>query len=196
MLRRIPLAIRQTGNWLRRDGVVSHRLRLLVLFSFAASSFGIPVGDWSLTLSAENSDVSPWCRCSESSRRSGKCCCSKSTAGATGGCCSTRKSSTATTRSATPKSAGCCSTKKGANREIASKSAPTEKKNVPAWRSCGCGPTDSPQLLVNNEPRILSQSVVLVDLCVRVGSFSASNVIASGQRSRPLLPPPKSPIFG
>ncbi|MEK6260570.1 MAG: hypothetical protein AABP62_18385 [Planctomycetota bacterium] len=192
--------MKQTREWLRRDGVGSHSVRLLVLISFTASSIGAPVGDWSLLGKIDESVATPWCRCSKSARQSSQCCCAKSAAGETsGGCCSTRKQSTSTasTSSTTTKPGGCCSQKKPVKSEVASKPAATPRDEAPAWTSnCGCGPTDSPMLLVNTEPRILTKSFSLNDPDVRSDSLLARDVSPCGQRSRPLAPPPKSPLVG
>lgn len=199
LLRRLPLVIKHSREWLRRDGVGSHCVRLLVLISFTASSIGIPVGDWSVLGKTGDSAASPWCRCSKSAKQSGKCCCSKSAAGTTSGiCCSTRKQSTSTaaTQPTKTKPGGCCSQKKLTKPEAASKPAAPPRDEAPAWKSCGCGPTDSPMLLVSTEPRILATAFLLNDLDVRSDSFLARDVSPCGERSRPLAPPPKSPLVG
>ena len=199
LLRRLPLAMKQTREWLRWDGVGSHCVRLLMLISFTASSIGIPVGDWSLLGKSEDSATTPWCRCSASAKQSGKCCCAKNAAGATaGGCCSTRKqpTSTAATPLAKAKAGGCCSQKKPAKPEVASKSTKPPRDESSAWRSCGCGPTDSPMLLVSTEPRILATAFSLSDLDVSRDSLLVRDVSPCGQRSRPLAPPPKSLLVG
>ena len=199
LLRRLPLAMKQTREWLRGNGAGSHCVRLLVLISFTASSIGIPVGDWSLLGKTDDSAATPWCRCSTSAKQSGKCCCAKSTAGATSDrCCSTRKqsSSTVSTQPTATKSGGCCSQKKPASTEIASKPTKPPRDEAPAWRSCGCGPTDSPMLLVSTEPRILPKVFSLNDLDTHGDSHLARDVSPCGQRSRPLAPPPKSPLIG
>ena len=199
LLRRLPLAMKQTREWLRGGGVASHCVRLLVLTSFTASSIGIPVGDWSLLGKTDDPAAFPWCRCSKSAKQSGTCCCAKSAAGATsGGCCSTRKQSTSTasTQPAKAKPGGCCSQKKPAKPEVASKPTKPPHDEAPAWRSCGCGPTDSPMLLVSTEPRILATAFSLDDLDVRGDSFPARDVSLYGLRSRPTTPPPKLPLVG
>ena len=207
LLRRIPLAMKQTRQWLRRDGVGSYCVRLLVLISFTASSIGVPVGDWSSLATTGNSAATPWCRCSKSARQSGQCCCAKIAAGATSrGCCSTRKqststaatSSTKTTPTATAKAGGCCSQKTPTKKtDVVSKPTTTPRDDASARISaCGCGPTDSPMLLVSAEPRILATAFALNDLDVRSESLLARDVSPCGQRSQPLAPPPKSPLVG
>ncbi len=206
LLWQLSLAMKQTREWLRSDGVGSYGVRLLVLISFTASSIGIPVGDWSLPGQSDDSTASPWCRCSKSAGQSGMCCCAKGAAGATsGGCCSTRKQSTSTAATfstmtrptATAKPGGCCSQKQSVKTEIASKPATTPRDKAPVLISfCGCGPTDSPMLLVSTEPRILATAFSLNDLDACGDSFPARDVSLYGQRSRPTTPPPKSPLVG
>ncbi len=200
LLWRLPLAMKQTRKWLRRGGAGSYCVRLLVLISFTASSIGIPVGDWSVLGKTDDSAASPWCRCSKSARQSGKCCCAKSAAAATAsGCCSTRQqpASTATTCSTKTTPGGCCSQKKSVKTEIASKPATTPRDKAPvSISSCGCGPTDSPMLLVSAEPRILATAFSLNVLDVCSDALLACDVSPCGERSRPLAPPPKSPLVG
>ena len=199
LLRRLLLAMKQTREWLHSDGAGSHGVRLLVLISFTASSVGIPVGDWSLRGKTDDSAASPWCRCSTSAKQPGKCCCAKSAAGVTSGsCCSTRKqpASTTTAYSTKTKPGGCCSQKQTAKPEVASKPTKPPRDEAPAWRSCGCGPTDSPMLLVSTEPRILATTFSLNDLDASRDSRLARDVSPCGQRSRPFAPPPKSPLVG
>jgi len=196
---RIALVMKHSREWYRASGLGPRCVRLLVLISFTASSIGIPVGDWSLLGKTDDSVASPWCRCSKSAKQSGTCCCAKSSAGAmSGGCCSTRKQppSTAATPTAKTKLGGCCSQKKPVKTEVASKLKAAPHDEAPAWRSCGCGPTDSPMLVVSTEPRILTKAFSLNDLDVRSSSFLARNVSPCGQRSRPLAPPPKPPLVG
>jgi hypothetical protein len=206
LLRRLPLAMKQSRAWLREYRVGSHCVRLLVLLSFIASSIGIPVGNWSLLGKTDDSAAPPWCRCSKSAKQSGKCCCAKSAAGATSGaCCSAHTLSTSTTANASTtspptamtKPGGSCSPKKPAKTEVASKPTATPRDKAPAWTSaCGCGPTDSPMLLVSTEPRILAKPFSLNVLDVCRDARLAHDVSPCGQRSRPLAPPPKSPRVG
>lgn len=196
---RIAWVMKHAREWQRANGVGSRCVRLLMLISFTASSIGIPVGDWSLLAKADDSGASPWCRCSKSAKQSGTCCCAKRSAGATsGGCCSTRQksSSTASVSTAKTKPGGCCSQKKPVKTEAASKPKANPHDEAPVWKSCGCGPTDAPMLLVSTEPRILANAFSLNDLEASSGSVLARDVSPCGQRSRPLAPPPKFPHAG
>ena len=191
---RIAWVMKHAREWQRANGFGSRCVRLLMLISFTASSIGIPVGDWSLLAKADDSGASPWCRCSKSAKQSGTCCCAKRSAGATsGGCCSTRQKSlsTASVSTAKTKPGGCCSQKKPVQTEAASKPKANPHDEAPAWRSCGCGPTDSPMLLVSTEPRILTSTHAAI-----LFSLAMSFPAASGlDRSPPLRSPRSSADF-
>lgn len=157
-------------------------LRVAILIIYFLSCVGIPVGDWS-SPTLPQAGVTPSCRCSIKSQRSGKCCCAKAQAtGSPGRCCSAKSNST--------KAMSCCARKKSSKPNSIPKS---RKSHLPTLTSaCDCGPTDVAGLILCREPRILGSLDILIEPHLVIESSSlASKCCETGERQRPPVPPPK-----
>jgi len=163
-------------RWARRQSTV------VILIVYLLTSVGLPAGDWTRT-GLPQPGISPTCRCSMQSQRTGRCCCARSTTtGPTRKCCSSRDESA--------KTQSCCGiTKKGG----AGTRPKSRSLQSPCWKGiCDCGPGELPTLLTCREPRILPSIVTTHphEYICRL-SRPVSMIFEVGERTRPPLPPPR-----
>ena len=178
--------ISQTVNrmylWAHSVQVPVRGVRVAIMIIYLVSCVGVPAGDWNCP-TAPQAGITPACRCSIKSQRSGRCCCAKArSTGPQGGCCSAKSNSR--------KANSCCATKKTSRSNPNSKST---KSRLPTLTSaCDCGPNEVAGLILCREPRILgSVELVIAPHMVLESSPLASQLRESGERQRPPVPPPK-----
>ena len=182
LLNRTALVVRNTVGWVRFDRGRLRRDRIAVLTLYVVMNLGIPIGDFAPKAGAHQTAA---CHCSTESRAAGRCCCSnRPTATGKSGCCATKAKS---------ESKSCCKTNPERSRVAAQKVADPEE--TLAWTGgCHCGPDDSPMMLICPQPRILADTTAL-ELPLFCGGWVSSPACSPcGDRSRPCVPPPESPV--
>ena len=182
LLQRTAQFVRSTIGRVRHDATSERFHRIAVLTLSVVMSLGVPVGDFGPQADAHPTAA---CRCSPESRTDGRCCCpSRPTVPVRSGCC-------AANVKRAPKS--CCESKSEQSKVAARKVADPEE--TLAWTGgCHCGPDDSPTMLICPQPRILADTTALEHPSLCGGWVSSPACSPCGDRSRPCVPPPESPI--
>jgi hypothetical protein len=156
--------------------------RLVVLVLYVVVNLGVPIGDFAPKAVARQT---PECRCSPESRAAGRCCCrSRALPPANSGCCANKSKSVAKS---------CCK-KTTEQTKVAEPGTANPDEALALTGGCPCGPEQSPMMLICPQPRILSVAAFVGIPATTGGPLPADAGSPCGNRAKPLVPPPESPV--
>jgi len=203
-----------------RTNVRSLVLRWLILVAFVVATIGVPVGTSFQSNVVSSCQDGATCQCSTKARNTGQCCCAKKLRTTSVRRCCSSGTTSSIAKSSSHQTKSCCARKQAESRIAAtscrmgtparptsshqnrsrstaelSKSNPSsngDNQREIATFTCPCGSSSPLDLLICADPRLPTEQDRVIDQCDPNSEvLTLRDEFLYGQRSQPLVPPPK-----